>query len=703
MPTVSEKEVPTSEGVDGGKDVEPSRSARSTEPTMSSSDRDTVDTSSAADAAATTTNGDVERSKTSSSSSVHSFYRDVVVDLVVHAVCVLVYLVPVWTAPLDVAMLDEMFISENGDVRGGPDNPLRRVLENDYWGRSMFGPSSHKSWRPLSVVAFRYLDVHVRTHDSMFWHRLVTILIHAATAECASHVACLLFGDPSRTDHHQRLKRWSKLLFALHPSHVEAVANAANRPHVLSLLFSLVAADDRTPWPLLPLATTAAVTTCETATFHLPAVLVTSTVVRWRRRRRRLLRRTTTKTSAEETELTTLLRTLLSMIPRHVLVAAPVFVYLYLRYAYDTLDIPEGLIRPAENPFYEFTGRKRILSYSLVLSVHAAKSLLIDPLGFAHEYGYNCLPAVESFDDPRLLGPALLATAVVGTIVGSVLVAPPRRRLGSALLPAAVALSWAATLFPVSGVVKVGTFVADRIVVPSTVATTILGGRLLSGPSSSRFSRLRAVLGALALGRAAASVVRRAREWTEPYALYESALAACPDSAKSHLEMSKMFTGAAGRVLELDAARARHHLERAEAIDPDYCDVHQQFLGLLQNELVREHASRRPDSAERRAVTFEFEERLTKAVLCPFTMAGAVSQFQQYWRMATKNGRDPRATERSERHLRTINEAIENAKVEEEKKKERERTRAEDRQGRRWRWWRRLGGGGRDAAVEDEL
>ena len=162
MPTVSEKEVPTFEGVNGGKDVEPSRLAKSTKPTMSSSDSNTVDTSSTADAAATTTNGDVEHSKTSlSSSSVHSFYRNVVVNVVVHAVCVLVYLVPVWTAPLDVAMLDEMLILENGSVRGGPENPLQRVLENDYWGRSMFGHSSHKSWRPLLVVAFCHLDVHV--------------------------------------------------------------------------------------------------------------------------------------------------------------------------------------------------------------------------------------------------------------------------------------------------------------------------------------------------------------------------------------------------------------------------------------------------------------------------------------------------------------------------------------------------------------
>lgn len=44
----------------------------------------------------------------------------------------------------------------------------------------------------------------------------------------------------------------------------------------------------------------------------------------------------------------------------------------------------------------------------------------------------------------------------------------------------AVALAWLLTLFPVSGAIKVGTSIADRIVVPTTFAFAMFGGRLLT-------------------------------------------------------------------------------------------------------------------------------------------------------------------------------------------------------------------------------
>jgi hypothetical protein len=43
-----------------------------------------------------------------------------------------------------------------------------------------------------------------------------------------------------------------------------------------------------------------------------------------------------------------------------------------------------------------------------------------------------------------------------------------------------VFFAWMATLFPIAGILKIGTFIADRIVVPSTVGTCIFGGRLLA-------------------------------------------------------------------------------------------------------------------------------------------------------------------------------------------------------------------------------
>ncbi|GFR75878.1 transmembrane and TPR repeat-containing protein 3 [Elysia marginata] len=49
---------------------------------------------------------------------------------------------------------DVYAIENNRDVRGK--DPVFQVFQNDFWGRSMVDPRSHKSYRPLTVLSFRY-------------------------------------------------------------------------------------------------------------------------------------------------------------------------------------------------------------------------------------------------------------------------------------------------------------------------------------------------------------------------------------------------------------------------------------------------------------------------------------------------------------------------------------------------------------------
>lgn len=48
---------------------------------------------------------------------------------------------------------DVMAIRHNQDVR--PDTPLRHLLVDDFWGKPMWDNTSHKSYRPLTVLSFR--------------------------------------------------------------------------------------------------------------------------------------------------------------------------------------------------------------------------------------------------------------------------------------------------------------------------------------------------------------------------------------------------------------------------------------------------------------------------------------------------------------------------------------------------------------------
>ena len=48
---------------------------------------------------------------------------------------------------------DVRAITENRDVL--PETPLSEVFRNDYWGQRMTSSTSHKSYRPLTVLTFR--------------------------------------------------------------------------------------------------------------------------------------------------------------------------------------------------------------------------------------------------------------------------------------------------------------------------------------------------------------------------------------------------------------------------------------------------------------------------------------------------------------------------------------------------------------------
>ena len=108
---------------------------------------------------------------------------------------------------------DEPAIKKNQDLR--PRTPWSNILSHDFWGGEMSSPSSHKSYRPLSVATFR-LNYLVHELEPLGYH-LVNVLLHG--------LACFLFvcmcGCVGGAF-------WPVLvagmLFAVHPIHTEAVS-----------------------------------------------------------------------------------------------------------------------------------------------------------------------------------------------------------------------------------------------------------------------------------------------------------------------------------------------------------------------------------------------------------------------------------------------------------------------------------------------
>jgi len=294
------------------------------------------------------------------------------------------------------------------------------------------------------------------------------------------------------------------------------------------------------------------------------------------------------------------------------LMIVAMFLYLGGRYYFDTLDIPEGLIRPAENPFYHFSGQHRARNYLYVLAVHVAKSWGLDPVGFSHEYGFDCVPALESWTDPRLALPLLIAVLTFSCVL--LALRYPRQLLG----PLAIQLAWLMTLFPISGLVKVGTFISDRIVVASTVSVCLWIGLALHfwvtrGIHMLPAKPLQCVLAAWIFAVCYSRVHTRTLQWMDSISLLESSLETCPRFAKAHMEMSKVYSGLYPNLHDL--RKSRRHLDIALSIDPNFCDIHQQYAHVAIQE----------------GNYLEYESELVEAILCPFTMGGAIEMWQRYW------------------------------------------------------------------------
>ncbi|XP_037781165.1 protein O-mannosyl-transferase TMTC1-like [Penaeus monodon] len=105
----------------------------------------------------------------------------------------------------------------NPDVQGT--TPLWRLLVNDFWGRPMADPASHKSYRPLTILSFRFTHW-LWSHSALADH-LVNIALHVGVT--VLYARTLL--SALRLSLAQTLI--SGLAFATHPVHTEATHKPA--------------------------------------------------------------------------------------------------------------------------------------------------------------------------------------------------------------------------------------------------------------------------------------------------------------------------------------------------------------------------------------------------------------------------------------------------------------------------------------------
>lgn len=147
-------------------------------------------------------------------------------ELLCSAVALLLYLN---TLGADFCYDDSRAIKTNQDLL--PETPWTNIFYDDFWGTLLTHSGSHKSYRPLCTLSFRF-NYALGGLDPSGYH-LVNIVLHGAVTGLFTSLSRLLLGGGL----------WSLLaglLFAAHPIHTEAVAGVVGRADEGAALFFLV-------------------------------------------------------------------------------------------------------------------------------------------------------------------------------------------------------------------------------------------------------------------------------------------------------------------------------------------------------------------------------------------------------------------------------------------------------------------------------
>ena len=149
---------------------------------------------------------------------------------------------------------DDRMVISSDDVLGL--RPWKEMLTRDFWGNSMSNNESHKSYRPLTVLAFRLIH-HMFGLQAYYFH-LYNLVLHVLVCSCYA-VLCrkiITFSATSTVSsivdqdeiHNyglydlQKVQVWvASIFFAVHPIHTEAVASIVGISDIQCALFYILA------------------------------------------------------------------------------------------------------------------------------------------------------------------------------------------------------------------------------------------------------------------------------------------------------------------------------------------------------------------------------------------------------------------------------------------------------------------------------
>lgn len=578
---------------------------------------------------------------------------------------------------------DHLAIEGNGDV-DSHHQPYFRLWFDDIWGKDLLSHDSHRSYRPLLITIFRYL-YGLAKKPELF--RVISIVSHGVASVVMFVTGFSIFTGENAFV----LSSAATVLFITHPVHVESVTAAVNMAEPLSAILIMLSylifyqsykisntigylsliCRGLLWWILLICSVLLKETGIVAALLPFTFILGRSIA--------NILFYNSNKQSIDISSsilgalfwmsqcllfiyLYFALRGILVNSQRMTILSDP---RLLLQHIVNFALSPSNrdsylnasqLLRRAENPFAFLTGQTWVMSTLHLYTRYFF--LLLYPYEQSPEYSFNCISAVESWQDMRNVYSLWLLSTLLCIGLTSLYYTAKNRDYTLFHI-----MLWLIIPFiPLTGIVfTLGTLLAERLLYLCSIGYCFLFVYLLYHlihklvNFNSEQSKRKGT--SFVMNMVFTSVViavcswysQRTRKynqvWKSDETLFLHAVKVCPTSAKSNLQVSKLYSNRG------DMVNATRHLLQARSVDSAFCDLDLQeafiLLGPLSskspsytgnpNNMIQEEEGSLGYGLTLPKRLAQAERSLLRSLHCIYTSRQALGMLQQIWdlQMAT--------------------------------------------------------------------
>lgn len=512
---------------------------------------------------------------------------------------------------------DNEAILGNNDLL--PETPLSNLFINDFWGNKLDSKTSHKSYRPLTVLSFRFS--YYLGGLSPPWFHIPNIVLHGIVSVLLLLVFSVLFGGyevDSNTEKVQFKAAKSgllcALLFAVHPIHTESVSGVVGRADLLCALLFLSSfllyikscaqelhEDDNKliihrPSSFSVSYMLGSMLLCFLSVFckeqGITVIGICSAydiiLVCASDPLQLLGLRKTEKSSVSNghtngnSKSITIEPWVLSLIKRHVFLLTTGLLLIMVRWRVMGSTPPTFMVFDNPHSFQNGT-LIRGLNYNYLYSLNAW--LLVNPWWLCFDWSMGCVPVIESYSDPRVIG-SVAVWIIVGTLLFTCLktsVTRDQRVLTMALALIIVPFLPASNVF-----FRVGFVIAERVLYLSSIGfcmLTVLGIRQMCAVYPKHAQVVQFALTFL-ICVFVLRCIQRSSQWRNEMGLFSAGEKVCPLNAKVHYNIAKL-NGDNGNT---DYAIEKYRL--AIELNPNYDQAMNNLGNILKDRMELDEAER---------------------------------------------------------------------------------------------------------------